>query len=290
MLGGWPLGAREVIKSFSSVCMRSGDAANLLMLANTLAFVSYVLLDSLGALPLEYASSVSFKKSGFCVANQESPLLQSHILCFYVDTLTAMALFVLGRRYADVPGIKDSTAASASPGIFGHGLAHLALWAGKVPAEGEPLILDPTTFESPLRLAVRIAALWAFFFALLRSLPSISPRAGAIHAAVHSPILALLVPPRLGFTYVQTALLAAAAAHELLHRDKDKYYDLAAIVINLPVGFVSWGEALACDTFLGQQRLTYKSAGGHWLYDGTINVSILFYFAIVLAQTKKKVA
>jgi len=255
---------------------------------NTLTFMAWVLLDSLGQLPLGWTSSASFKRAGFCVANQDVPAVQSHVLCFYVDTMTALALIVLRRRYGNVIGIKGSPVIAAAPGIFGHGLAHLALWAEKLPTEGEALVLDRTTFESPLRLAVRIAALWAFFFAILRSLPSISSRAAAVHAAIHSPILTLFVPARLGFTYVQTALLAVAAAHELLRADKDWYYDVAAIVINLPVGFVAWFEALACDSFLGQELLTYKSAGGHWLYDGTINVSMFAYYALVLSQKEKK--
>ena len=94
-------------------------------------------------------------------------------------------------------------------------------------------------------------------------------------------------PARLGFIYVQTALLAAAAVHELLRRDKDRHYDLSSIVINMPISFVAWGEAVACDSFLGQTLFTYKAAGGHWLYDGTINVSLLAYTAIVLAQKEK---
>ena len=159
---------------------------------------------------------------------------------------------------------------------------------GKLPAEGEALFLDPTTFDSPALLALRLVAIWTFFFALLRSLPSISPKAAAAHAAIHSPILGLLVPPRLGFTYVQTALLAVAAAHELLRSDKDHYYDVASLAINLPVGFVAWLEALACDSVLGQQRLTYKAMGGHWLYDGTINLSMFACYAIVLARREKE--
>ena len=113
-------------------------------------------------------------------------------------------------------------------------------------------IITPSPFSrfssppSPLSLAPRIFGLWAFFFAILRSLPSISDRAAAAHAAIHGPVLTLFVPARLGFTYVQTALLAVAAAHELLRRDKDFYYDVAAVAINLPVGFVAWLEAVAC--------------------------------------------
>ncbi len=268
--------------------LRVGDGANFLMLTNTIAFLTYVLLDSTSRVPSEWTSSTSFKSTGFCVANQDSSLVQSHILCFYIDTLTAMALILLGRRYGDVRGIKNSPVLTAAPGIFGHGLAHLGLWAGKLPTEGEALFLDPTTFDSPALLALRLVAIWTFFFALLRSLPSISPKAAAAHAAIHSPILGLLVPPRLGFTYVQTALLAVAAAHELLRSDKDHYYDVASLAINLPVGFVAWLEALACDSVLGQQRLTYKAMGGHWLYDGTINLSMFAYYAIVLARREKE--
>lgn len=47
-----------------------------------------------------------------------------------------------------------------------------------------------------------------------------------------------------------------------------------------------WGEALACDSFMGQRTITYQSAGGHWRYDGTINLSMLAYTTVVLAKEK----
>jgi len=264
--------------------MRVGDVANVVMLANTLGFVAYVINDSLGNVPKAWSTSPSFKRAGFCVANEEAPLVSSHMLCFYVDSATALALILLGMRYGGVVGIKGSPALTAAPGIFGHGLAHLSIWAGKIPTEGEALVVDRTTSLSPLALAPRIFGLGAFFFAILRSLPSISDRAAAAHAAIHGPVLTLFVPARLGFTYVQTALLAVAAAHELLRRDKDFYYDVAAVAINLPVGFVAWLEAVACDSFLGQSAVTYKAAGGHVLYDGTICLSMFVYYAVVLSS------
>eukprot|EP00308_Calcidiscus_leptoporus_P004850 CAMPEP_0119369664 /NCGR_PEP_ID=MMETSP1334-20130426/16149_1 /TAXON_ID=127549 /ORGANISM="Calcidiscus leptoporus, Strain RCC1130" /LENGTH=274 /DNA_ID=CAMNT_0007386557 /DNA_START=108 /DNA_END=932 /DNA_ORIENTATION=+ len=265
--------------------MRLGDAANCVMLVNTLAFLVYVLEDSLGNIPKPWGASPSFRRAGFCVANEETPLSQSHMLCFYVDSFTTVVLLLLGRCFGSREGVKGSAVLSAAPGIFGHGLAHLGLWAGQLPAEGEALVVDRAAlFASPLKLALNLAMLWAFFWALLRSLPSVSNRAAAAHAAIHSPILTFFTPARLQFTYVQTALLAVAAAHELLlRRDKDYYYDVAAVAINLPVGFVAWFEALACDSFLGQSALTYKAAGGHVLYDGTICCSMFAYYAIVLS-------
>ena len=77
-------------------------------------------------------------------------------------------------------------------------------------------------------------------------------------------------PPVFSFTYVQTSLLWVAAAYDLARDDKDRCYDLFAVLVAAPVGVVSWFEGLACDAF-------YKGLGGHVWYDGVIPASMLAY-------------
>ena len=76
--------------------------------------------------------------------------------------------------------------------------------------------------------------------------------------------------PVFSFTYVQTSLLWVAAAYDLARDDKDRCYDLFAVLVAAPVGVVSWFEGLACDAF-------YKSLGGHVWYDGVVPASMLAY-------------
>ena len=94
------------------------------------------------------------------------------------------------------------------------------------------------------------------------------------HAAVLAFFLAAghaaLVPPRFGFTYVQTSLLWVAAGYDLARNDKDRAYDLFACIVSAPVGAVAWCEGLGCDAW-------FKAAGGHVWYDAIIPASMVAY-------------
>ena len=263
--------------------MRIGDAANIFVLANTGAFLAFVIADSFGAhVPGVSPASESFQRDGFCVANAGT-LLDSHVMCFYVDTVAAILLTGLARFYAEHPAVKGSVVAAAAAGIFAHGCGHLGFWAdalGLPQDSATPPILsaDWSVLGAPT-LAIRLAGGWLFFFLLLNTLPSM----GRVHAAAHglwaAAVGTLFVPPIFGFTYVQTVLLWLAAAYELRRKSKDRWYDLTSLLINVPVGCVAWAEALACDEVLGQRALTFKSIGGHVWYDSTIPLSMLAYYA-----------
>ena len=263
--------------------MRLGDYANLFVLLNTGLFLAMTLADYAGAIQW---TTRSFRRDGFCVANEDTPLLNSHALAFYVDTVAAVVLAFLSRRYGSVRGVKDSALELGACGVFAHGLGHLGLWAGSLPTDGEAMIVELTGMELLRGTAIKLPLLWGFFFALLRTGPYISGRHAAVHAVLHALVLALLVPPKLAFTYVQTALLWVAAAYDMRRptSTKDRYYDLNAIMITLPIGLVSWAEALGCDEFFGQSTITFKSVGGHVWYDGTIPLSMFAYCAVVLGM------
>lgn len=259
--------------------MRLGDAANALVLVNTAAFLGAVVLHAFGRL---HFFSASFLSEGFCVSFKDAPLLQSHILCFYVDTISALILWRLARRSHAAKG--SAPLASAAMGVFGHGLAHLGLWAGYMRGGGS-VDQRPGLLRDDLPLqhhALAIAGLWAFFAALLRSAPNVPSSHAALHAAIYAPILALMVPPRFGFTFVQTVLLLVACAYDMLQPAKDRHYDLAALMINLPIGLVAWVEASGCDAFL-------RSLGGHVWYDATIPLSMFAYYAVALGSSTQPV-
>jgi hypothetical protein len=163
----------------------------------------------------------------------------------------------------------------AGPGIFGHGAAHLGLWAGGNPSGG-PRILSAA--EPPLHLAAAALGISLFYYLLFRCM-HLSTTAIVLNSLVHGVATALLVPPRFGFTYVQTALLLANSLAELRRppQQKDAYYALYALGVGVPVGFVGWMEALGCDAFVR------SALGGHLVYDTSISLSILTYYAIVRA-------
>jgi hypothetical protein len=250
--------------------IRVGDCFNAFVLVNTAAFLGCVIAHAFGHVD---AFSASFQQEGFCVGFKETPLFQSHILCFYVDTACALVLWGLTLRFKEERGM--APVASAASGIFVHGLAHLGIWFDIFNGEDDPR----PGLQTPKPLLVHVKAcawLFAFFFALLRSAPDVPQLHAAAHAAIHAPVLTLLVPPRFSFTYVQTVLLWVACAYALLFaRNKDVYYDLSALVVNTPVGLVAWVEALGCDSF-------FKSMGGHVWYDAIIPISTFAYCAIVL--------
>lgn len=253
---------------------RSGDAINCLVLANTAAFLGAVILHAFGHASL---FSTSFLTEGFCVGFKETPLLQSHVLCFYVDSVCALILWALSRRSHAAKGF--APLASAALGVFGHGVAHLGIGAGWMASGTDP---RPGLLRENVPVAhnvLAMAGMWLFFFALLRSAPNVPHSHAAFHALLHAPALCLLVPPRFGFTYVQTVLLLVACTYDLFSpaHKKDRYYDLAALLINLPVGMVAWVEALGCDSF-------FKSLGGHVWYDATIPLSMFVYYAVALGS------
>ena len=63
--------------------------------------------------------------------------------------------------------------------------------------------------------------------------------------------------------------------------EKDVFYDLAALYINVPVGVVGWLEAMACDNLL-------VKIGGHFWYDTSIPLSFFAYYAVAWANQPKQ--
>lgn len=250
--------------------VRTGDIANTFVLVNTAVFLAGVVANALGTVNF---FSDSFMTDGFCVANKDTPLLQSHMLCFYVDTVCAVVLTYLARRHKGMHGYEP--VAHAPAGVFLHGLAHLGMWFFRDAEVSElPRVRDTMLMDVP-REAQKVAFLWFFFFFLLRSAPSVPSSHAAVHALLHAPMLQLLVPPRFGFTYVQTVLLWVTALYDLRRPKKDGFYDLSAVMINLPVGLVSWLEGAACESL-------FRGIGGHVWYDAVIPLSMFAYYAVAL--------
>ena len=260
--------------------MRVGDWAHVFILLNTTSFVVTVLLHVFSQLDV---FSSAFQAEGFCIVNSDkstsiagiSVPLSSHALCFFSDTIFALLLFLLSRSCKDEAAMKPVFSSCAA--IFGHGLAHLGLHSlgNAFAGTGSPIV-SPI---SPSSLVRSLVGLFAFYFCIFQSSDAISPRTAAAHSLLHSTVTTLLVPPRFGFTYVQTALMLVYSFAELRRpaADKNRFWDLHAVVVGVPVGFVGWLEALTCES-------GYGAAGGHVLYDTSISLTILAYGLIVRSQ------
>lgn len=254
---------------------RLGDAAHTFILANTIAFMAAVIMQALGVVD---CFAASWSADGFCIAHKEDTVdlfgflmpLSSHALCFYSDTAFALLLFLLSRHQKNEPSMKP--VADAAPGILGHGAAHLGLWSLGEPSSNGPPIFAP--HHSLATLAALVAGVSVFFYLLFRTF-SLSTRAIVVQSIIHGAATALVVPPRFGFTYVQTALMLIYSVAELWRplSEKDAYYAAYALMVGVPVGFVGWIESLGCDAFI-------RSVGGHVVYDTSISLSICAYYFI----------
>ena len=132
------------------------------------------------------------------------------------------------------------------PGIIVHGLAHFFIsTVDPAHTKGGPPIFGTV----PLSLLVQgLGVIFIFFFFLYRAM-GLSVRAAMANSVLHGSVNVLLIPPRFGFTHVQTALMFVSATHELRRAPelKDRYWDAYALMVSLPVGFVGWAEALLCE-------------------------------------------
>jgi len=93
----------------------------------------------------------------------------------------------------------------------------------------------------------------------------------------------MCVPGKFAFIYVQTVTLVMASLAELARSKKDRFYDLYALLVVMPIGLVSWLEAGACDTML-------VHIGGHAWYDWTIPISMgVYYLACQRVQRSESI-
>ena len=80
-----------------------------------------------------------------------------------------------------------------------------------------------------------------------------------------------MVPGTVSFSYVQAMLILTGAVNHITTPEKDKYYNVAALLFYLPVGLMGWMEGLACESIM-------IHIGGHLWYDMSIPISITIYF------------
>jgi hypothetical protein len=257
---------------------RVGDIATILAVTNALLFLACVLLHASGQ---QNFFDQSYQRDGFCLSWNDKPLIQTHILCFYSDSLMAGILLFLCYLSAQTPGIE--LIQMNAFGHFAHGSGHLLLWwfykdrsSFSIPEE-----LGINAFQRSEHLLERVAIasitviFWYGFFRSLRA-----PTTHIIfHTFFQSYVSAVLIPDAFGFVYVQTFLALITSFYEFRRVDKDAAYDLGAVLVAIPVGCMAWMEALTCDSML-------RGVRGHLWYDNTIALSLLAYYAAIKGHAR----
>jgi hypothetical protein len=133
----------------------------------------------------------------------------------------------------------------------------------------------------PAMSALHFVGLFVFWYAFIRSIGQSSSYGTVITLSmIYNVINFFLVPTKFGFTYVQTILLMTASLFAITS-PKRKYYVAEAFLVNLPVGLVSWVEAIGCDAFL-------VKFGGHLWYDMSIPISFCLFLTYVALQESSK--
>lgn len=256
---------------------RSGDYAKLVVSALVLTFLGCICAHELG-----YASffSASYRAQGFCVSNPGShPAVQGHAISFYADAITAAGMLGLvhyGRRHLGMsePSLRpiDKNALS----LFGHGCGHLWLAFQTSTSTGGS---HTRAFEelTPAGQAFAFAAFMFVWYGFMRDTTRSVPVTLAF-ALFHNVLQVFILPSRFFFTHVLMAVLLNSAFRGLSRPasdKKNKFYDMEAILVDIPILLASFGEALTCDSFL-------KAYGGHVWFDMVVPVMFTVYYAILV--------
>ena len=231
-----------------------GDVTNLGILGLTVLYAVLSIGHGLKFWDLRPFFGQNWANDGFCVSFKGT-LLQTHLLCFYGDAVLAVVCYLVARKSRmELRVVADSATAT-----FMHGVAHAFIWyKGDAMGSRDSGILDTI---------VHFAGLLGFWRAFLGD--------KKLQVIFHSLML-YYVPPTMAFTYVNTVLFLEFTILSLLRGFigmKDHYYALNSLVIGLPIMAATWAEPLLCDN-----GLVYF--GGHILFDYTIPLSNLAYFAI----------
>jgi len=306
---------------------RIGDAAYIVSLLITFA-LGYTVLTRLNRRPLhtdDHLLDPVWKEHGFCVSHPDTPYWSSHDVCLYVDLLTALLLYGVYRVLGQ-PNKTTTTTSSMKmtnqallhslPGIVGHGIAHASIAAvirrsqsnSPVPAKqadgnATTTMMNPSSVSSSfaketswdvwrqldwpqalMQIVVSVLFWWGMFYSILPQAKRTTM--GALIAA--TIYIQLYVPNQLGFTYVQSVIVAVAALKELSKTPDEKNhlsYALAPVVIAIPVTLVSWMESTQCSAFVRDYLY------GHVVYDASIPLTTLVWYLLCYyydARTNKR--
>jgi len=256
--------------------MRIGDYAKLFVLIATISFGLCLVGHEQGYL---HFFSKSYREQGFCICNMDkSPLIQGHALSFYSDVAMAAVMFGLvyngeqrGYTKASLRPIKKNTFS-----LFGHGIGHLflALNSGDSDGTGASSAFENLTATQRVIAFFPLLAVWYGFMRDSRRSFAVS----MAYALMHNTAQFFFLSSRLFFIHVLMSVLLSGAIRGLARKpeDKDRYYAMEAVFVDVPILLMTFSEAITCDSFLMQY-------GGHVWFDMAVPFGFIVYY-LVLTQ------
>eukprot|EP00040_Diaphanoeca_grandis_P025761 m.143203 g.143203 ORF g.143203 m.143203 type:complete len:271 (+) comp30301_c0_seq1:68-880(+) len=248
-----------------------GDVVNIGVLMPIVVYLGCVVAHASGAIDLAaLAFGKNWERDGFCISFQGT-LFDSHLLCFYTDTVFAAVLYYLVFVRADGKYKDQRELLPVRTGVtstFMHGVAHANLWYFQPKGDGPVL----SGVEEEYRHALAIVLLFGFFFTFTN--PHWPSKPFVLVQCVFDTYVSLYVIPLLYvFTFVNTIIfLNIILSRVILEENKDRFYNASSMLGFLPM-IVTWCEPLFCDAFL-------IDWGGHLWFDVSIPTSMVIYYGI----------
>lgn len=248
------------------------DAATIAASVSTLGF----------AVALLTGSSVfdeEFVQIGFCVKNRNVPHRSSFDACFYVDTvLSIFCLYLYSRNK------HNKSMSEANKGLLGvvpatlmHGLAHLISgpWYGDADLLPDSIgeFMKSSAWFIQWGMVAFLFGFWCIMLQVTRKFDM--NKTHMLVAAVLGTILQIFVPLTIMFPFVQTLIMSNGTLGQWR-----LYTGLPSVslFIHLPIALASWSEGFFCETFVKDWLY------GHLIYDSTIVLSFLFWYALTWHQ------
>mmetsp|Transcript_33129 Transcript_33129/g.78271 ORF Transcript_33129/g.78271 Transcript_33129/m.78271 type:complete len:291 (-) Transcript_33129:285-1157(-) len=259
-----------------------GDVINLFVLVGSFAYIWTVVYFTQPG--IEGVLDEDWKKDGFCIQNKDVPFWSSFDTCLYLDVLLSVVLGMMYVSWKDTPGMETSSTLVPSliAATVGHGLAH-GFMAMKFRDESYEADTDEHRGSSDEDQLWHLVAFCVFFFfpLLKAAMPRMSNQNLLLCAAV-ATYGKRFVKEELGFGYIQTIVNVAFSVSQLMspedEKSKREYFFLPLSGV-LPL-VVAWNEALFCEAY-------FRSIGGHTLYDVSIIISFIVFYADCFRFHKK---
>lgn len=270
--------------------LRFGDMANIGILSMLSVFGTLMVTENIG---ISAIFSPSYQADGFCVAH---PTLSIHGICFAVNAFLAAVMWYLTSSFA--PYVLSVKAAAPikenSVSLFGHGVGHLFI--AIIETYG---VRGDETFEvfrsgngevnnmmSGIGQCFAYLVLLGVWYGFKKDDQFRSPTVALILAFIHNTLQFFIFPSKFFFVHVLMGVLGDCAISGLWFRtsdEKDIYYDLEALLVDVPILLMTFTEALGCDGFL----LPY---GGHLWFDMVVPFGFFAYYGILMSigEGKKK--